>query len=227
METLNNGTLYVVGTPIGNLNDITDRAKEVLSKADLVLCEDTRVTKKLLSAFDIEAATESLHEHTDDAKLSRLAKDLAKGKSYALVSDAGTPAISDPGGKFVKLAVELGVNVVPIPGASAVTTALSVSGFPANTFTFFGFPPHKKGRKTFFAQMENIASTVVFYESKHRIEKTLDELPQDRAMMVGRELTKMHETLYRGTAPEIKEQILSTSLKGEFVMVLAPKGWKL
>ncbi|MBU1126497.1 MAG: 16S rRNA (cytidine(1402)-2'-O)-methyltransferase [Patescibacteria group bacterium] len=218
-------SLYIVGTPIGNLRDITERAKEVLKEVDIVLCEDTRVTAKLLSAFGINTPTQTIQQHSTDKELQKIIESLEEGKSFALVSDAGTPGISDPGGKLVALAVKFGFDVVPIPGVSAVATALSVCGFPADKFSFLSFPPHKKGRKTFFKELNDLEETVVLYESKHRILKTLSELPQNRPMMVGRELTKMHETLYRGTAPQIIEQIEGSSAKGEFTIVLAPKNW--
>lgn len=217
--------LFIIGTPIGNLDDISLRALQTLKEVDLVLCEDTRVTLKLLSHFDIRVKTESLHQHTTDDKMQKIIERIEKGEKMALVTDAGTPGISDPGGKFVALAVKANIEVVPIPGASAVITALSVCGFPTDTFTFLGFPPQKKGRQTFFSNLDLLEDTIVFYESKHRITKTLEQVPQERVMMLGRELTKMHETLYRGTAKEIVKQLETTSAKGEFVIVLAPKSW--
>ena len=217
--------LSIVATPIGNLTDLSPRAREVLASVDLVLCEDTRVTKKLLDAFEIHTPVDSLHQHTTQKDIDDLVVRLTNGENMAYVSDAGTPGISDPGGKFVAEAVKRGVRVTPIPGASASLAALSVCGFPSDTFTFLGFAPNKKGRNTFFEQVAGIEHTVVLYESKHRILKTLAQLPQDRLMMVGRELTKLHETLYRGVASEILTQLDQTSQKGEFVIVLAPKKW--
>lgn len=220
----NKGTLYVVGTPIGNLDDISQRTRDILSRVDLVLCEDTRVTAKLLSHLKIKVPTESLHQHTDEKKFSLYCDRLkSETASMALVSDAGTPNISDPGGKFVAYLAEQGIEIIPIPGPSALTAALSVCGFPADTFTFLGFPPNKKGRNKFFEKLSNIEHTVILYESKYRITKTLEQLPQNRKMMVGRELTKMHETLYRGTASEIIEMLEKSSTKGEFVIIIAPK----
>ena len=222
-------TLYVVATPIGNLGDVTDRAKEVLGSVDLILCEDTRVTKKLLFAFGLTTPTESLHQHTTSAKHQRLIELLREGKNLALVSDAGTPNVSDPGGRFVADAVaELGdtLDVVPIPGASALTAALSISGFPADTFTFLGFPPHKKGRKSFFEALDGIAHTLVFYESIHRVEKALSELNRvmpARNILLARELTKLHETLYRGTPAQVTAALEEDTIKGECVFVIAPK----
>ncbi len=221
-------TLYIVATPIGNLSDVSDRTRAILSSVDLVLCEDTRVTKKLLNAYEITTAVQSLHQHSTSAKHSALIKKLVEGKDLAMVTDAGTPGISDPGGKFIADALEEipDLNVSPIPGPSAVIAALSISGFPTDHFTFLGFPPHKKGRVSFFKELDEIEHTVAFYESTHRIEKAMDALEEvipDRKIMVARELTKMYETVYRGTPSEVKEKMSSGSLKGEFVIVLAPK----
>lgn len=216
------GTLYVVATPLGNLTDMSERGIETLKNVDAIACEDTRVTKKLLDHFSINTPTVSYHQHSDEKKRQELVSLLLKSKSIALVTDAGTPGISDPGGKLVAAAVKVGIQTIPIPGPSALIAALSVSGFPTDKFLFTGFPPNKKGRATYFQQLAQCEQTVALYESKHRILKTLEQLPQDRLMMVGRELTKMHECLYRGTASEIIEQINKTSSKGEFVIVLAP-----
>ncbi|MBT4857316.1 16S rRNA (cytidine(1402)-2'-O)-methyltransferase [Candidatus Uhrbacteria bacterium] len=220
------GVLYVVATPIGNLSDVSKRALTTLAEVDLIAAEDTRVTRKLLTAFSIETPTTSLHQHTSNAKERTLVKDLVAGKSIAVVSDAGTPGISDPGQHFISMAINAGIEIIPIPGASAVIAALSASGFPSNRYTFVGFPPAKKGRAKFFTEINELSHAVVLYESKHRILKTLDALPQDRTAMIGRELTKMHETIYRGTIAELKEQI-AEKLKGEFVIVLAPDNFKL
>ena len=219
------GILYIVATPIGNLQDLSPRAREVLASADFVLCEDTRVTGKLLKAFEIEAELSSLHQHSSDSDIAKAVDQLKAGAKLAYVSDAGTPGISDPGGKLVAAAVEAGIDVSPIAGPSALITAMSVTGFPTDKFTFLGFPPNKKGRNTYFKALADIEHTVGLYESKHRILKTLAELPQDRILLLARELTKMHETLYRGTAPEVLAQLEETSQKGEFVIILAPKNW--
>jgi len=219
-------TLYVVATPIGNLQDLSERAKTTLASVDVVLCEDTRVTKKLLDAYGISVQTLSYHQHSAQSKTSEIYALLEQGKNLALVTDAGTPTISDPGGRLVEeLVNHFGdqLKIVPIPGPSAIISALSVSGFPADEFLFLGFPPNKKGRQTYFDRVAKVESTVVFYESTHRIFKTLDELHArcpDRPIMVGRELTKMYESLYRGTASEVTEQLKSTSIKGEFVLVI-------
>ncbi len=222
------GILYIVGTPIGNLSDISERAKATLASVDAILCEDTRVTAKLLQHFDIRTPTISYHEHSDLVKEKEILDRLARGESLALVSDAGTPAISDPGGKLVAAVVRSLPDVVisPVPGPSALIAALSISGFPANDFTFWGFPPQKKGRKKFFKHLAAHESTLVIYESTHRIIKAMEELREemkDRAMVVCRELTKMHETIYRGDAESILKQLDETSTKGEFVIVIGPK----
>jgi len=220
------GILYVIGTPIGNLGDISERAIETLKSVDLIASEDTRVTQKLLSNFKIDTPTTSYHQHSDDSKMAQIIEKIESGSSIGLVTDAGTPGISDPGGKLVEAAVRSNIEIIPIPGASAVITALSASGFPTDRFSFMGFPPNKKGRNTYFDQIDQIDQTVALYESKHRIIKTLEQLPQERLMIVGRELTKMFEHIYRGTAKEIIEQLNQTSTKGEFVIVLAPKKYE-
>jgi 16S rRNA (cytidine1402-2'-O)-methyltransferase len=218
-------TLYIVATPIGNLQDLSERAKQTLSSVHTILCEDTRVTRKLLSHFGIKTPTMSYHQHSGDDKTQKILGLLDAGHDLALVTDAGTPGISDPGGKLVEAVVNrFGREAVPIPGPSASIAALSVCGFPTNEFVFLGFPPNKKGRQTYFDRLATIESTVVIYESTYRIFKTLEEIgkrtPQ-RRLVVCRELTKLHETIYRGTASEVTEALKSTSIKGEFVIVLA------
>ena len=219
-------TLYIVATPIGNLKDITLRAIEVLRSVDLILCEDTRVTAKLLARYDIQKSLQSYHQHSKLARTEQIFRLLEEGKNIALVSDAGTPGISDPGGMLVEAVAEKfgdDVVVVPIPGANAALAALSVSGFPTDRFIFLGFPPHKKGRKTFFDEVAAREETQVFYESKHRVEKALAELATrlgDRPIVVARELTKQFETLYRGTAGECLGQLCEDKILGEFVVVV-------
>ena len=218
--------LYIVATPIGNLEDITLRAIETLKEADVILCEDTRVTKKLLARYAIQKPIQSYHQHSKLSKTEHILGMLEEGKSIALVSDAGTPGISDPGGMLVEAVVaRFGdeVKIVPIPGANAALAALSVSGFPADAFRFLGFPPHKKDRKTFFEKLAGMEETAVFYESKHRIEKALEELVKNigvRPIMVARELTKQFETLYRGTAEECLARLRADKILGEFVIVV-------
>ncbi len=221
-------TLSVVATPIGNLQDASPRALEVLRTADAIICEDTRVTAKLLAAHGISRPLLSHHHHSTKDKTQDIIDRLARGENLALVTDAGTPAISDPGGELVRdvvAAIGDGVTVTPIPGPCAAIAALSVSGFPADRFVFLGFPPHKNGRRTWFKEIAGRPETVVFYESTHRIDKTLSQLGEavgSRALVVCRELTKLHETIYRGTAAEIVAAVKATSDKGEFVIVLSP-----
>lgn len=219
------GKLYITATPIGNLGDITFRALETLKSVDFVLCEDTRVTKKLLNHYEIDTKTLSYHQHSKDKKVNEIVKILKEGKDLALVTDAGTPGISDPGNKLIAdLRLQIAdLEFVPIPGASAVVTALSISGFPTDKFVFLGFPPHKKGRKKYFEEVTNIKHTVVFYESCHRIKKCIIELSEvlDKSakMCICRELTKKFETIYRGTIDEVLEQDIKE--KGEFVVIIS------
>ncbi len=221
------GTLYIVATPIGNLQDLSPRALATLRLASLVLAEDTRVAKILLAHFEIHTPVERFDAHADRLSVAKIIKRLSQGEELALVTDAGTPAISDPGSWLVAEAVqELGneLKVIPIAGPSAVTAALSVSGFNSDIFTFFGFPPHKKGRTARLKEIAETVHTVVFFESPHRIEKTLLELCAIcplRQAAVCRELTKMFETIERGT---IRELSASGRIRaqGEFVVVLGP-----
>jgi 16S rRNA (cytidine1402-2'-O)-methyltransferase len=215
------GKLYVIATPIGNLGDITLRALDILRSVDLILCEDTRVTRKLLEHFDIKVPVQSYHQHSDSKKTDYIVSILREGKDIALVSDAGTPGISDPGNKLVEDALREGVEIVPIPGPSALTTIASVAGIPMDKFLFLGFPPHKKGRQTMFKEISQSKYPVVIYESVHRIIKTLKELQtlHDFDIVVGRELTKKFETIYRGKISEIIPKI---ELKGEFVVIVKP-----
>lgn len=221
--------LYIVATPIGNLNDITFRAIDVLKNVDLIACEDTRQTRKLLDHYQITTSTVSYHQHSKITKIDYLLNLLQEGKNLALVSDAGTPAISDPGAVLIKEVIQkLGdaVKIIPIPGPSAITALLSVSGLPTDHFLFLGFLPHKKGKQTLLKRIIQSEETVVFYESCHRILKTLEQLQElensDKLeLVVGRELTKMFETIYRGNVREVIEVLKSDSnnLKGEFVVI--------
>lgn len=222
------GTLYIVATPIGNLDDITFRAVEILRSADAIVCEDTRVTKKLLQHYEIDVKLMSYHHHSGEKVLQRIVQELQSGKTLAYVTDAGTPGISDPGNKLVNFIAEqeTEIPIIPIPGASAVVTALSVSGFPTDHFRFQGFIPHKKGRKKFLEQIAQSKETVVFYESVHRIMKLLSEMIQilpERQMVIARELTKQYETLYRGVASEVRMQLNEDAVKGEFVVIVKGK----
>lgn len=225
------GTLFVVATPIGNLGDITLRALETLKMVDVIACEDTRVTAKLLARYDIEKPLVIFHAQSGRSATSRILQLLAEGKQVALVTDAGTPGISDPGSALVRevrdrLAGE--VRVVPIPGVAAVTTALSAAGIPTDSFIFLGFLPHKKGRQTLFEEIATSDRTVVFYESPHRIQKTLtslvEHLADDRRVIVARELTKIYESFVEGSAQEVMAHFVAhpDEIRGEFVVLVAP-----
>ncbi len=220
------GTLYVVATPIGNLEDLTLRAQRVLSEVGMIACEDTRVTSKLLAHLKIKKPLLALHQHSGAGHFRRLMEELGRGTDVAYVCDAGTPGMNDPGGQLVEACAEHGIPVVPIPGASSLTAAISVCGFPMDDFTYVGFIPHKKGRETLFREIAERETPTIFLESTHRIMKTLDQLAlalqKDRKVFVGRELTKLHETLYRGTVDEVRVSIQSTSSKGEFIVIVAP-----
>lgn len=215
--------LYIVATPIGNLEDITKRALRILSEVDLILCEDTRVTQKLLSRYEIKTPTLSYHQHSKLNKVEYILGLLKQGKNLALVSDAGTPGISDPGGQLVSKVYSLGFKVIPVPGPSAVTAAAGISGFPMERFLFLGFPPMKNKRKKFFKEVAGSKYSVIFYESPYRIIKTLKELSSlmsDRNIVVCRELTKKFETIYRGKVKDILNQLIKEEIRGEFVVII-------
>ena len=223
---------YVVATPIGNLADMSFRAIETLKSVDVILCEDTRETRKLCDHYGIETARESYHAHSTDNKEDSIVRRCKEGVRFALVSDAGTPTISDPGVKLVESLYEQveGIELIPIPGATALISALSVSGFTGNDFRFFGFAPHKKGRATFFDSVAQHPSIAVFYESSHRIIKTLVSLSEhpefsNRKMCVARELTKMFEQKKFGYAKDILEYFTDNpdKVKGEFVVLVDRK----
>jgi 16S rRNA (cytidine1402-2'-O)-methyltransferase len=221
---MNTGILYIIATPIGNLEDFTLRALRILKEVDCILCEDTRVTKKLLDHFQINKPTISYHHHSDQKKVQEIQRLLETGKNLALVTDAGTPGISDPGNILIHDLVKNTSSIIinPIPGPSAVVAALSISGFPTDKFIFLGFPPHKNKRQKFFKELIEEKHTVVFFESGHRITKCLGELAQvlepTRELVVCRELTKKFETIYRGTIDGIISQLKEE--RGEFVIVI-------
>lgn len=226
------GGLYIVATPIGNLGDITLRALEVLKRADLIACEDTRVTAKLLARYGINARTTSYHDHNEDEKLLQLLAELQAGKIVALVSDAGTPLISDPGYRLVKEAAALGIKVIPIPGASSVMAALCASGLPSNRFLFVGFlPPKAVAKAKVITGLADVPVTTVFFESNHRLSATLAALAEGfgiRDAVIARELTKLHEELRRGTLQELAAHYAEAGEpKGEVVIVVAPSAEKL
>ena len=219
--------LYIVATPIGNLEDITFRAISVLKDADFILAEDTRITKILLDRYRITKPLISYHQHSKIQKIDQVIGFLRSGKNLVLVSDAGTPGINDPGNYLISKIIEAipDLKIVPIPGPNAAITALSISGFSADKFVFLGFPPHKKGRQTFFRKIGATEETIVFYESKPRIIKALEELKElsmigGRSMLVARELTKQFETIYRGTIDEIMLKLKKDNVLGEFVVVI-------
>ncbi|MFZ4632472.1 MAG: 16S rRNA (cytidine(1402)-2'-O)-methyltransferase [Patescibacteria group bacterium] len=222
--------LRIVATPIGNLEDITLRALRTLKESDFILCEDTRVTRKLLDHYEIKTPTISYHQHSGDLKVDKIISLLREGKNLALVTDAGTPGISDPGGKLVSIIrEEFGSEVLieSVPGVSALGAAISISGSGFDRFLFLGFLPHKKGRQTMLKEIMASEYPVVLYESKHRIVKLLEELEIARTkielkVMVARELTKMFESFYSGTAVSVLEEINSdkNNLKGEFVVLI-------
>lgn len=220
-------TLYVIATPIGNLEDLSPRARRVLSEVGTLIAEDTRVARALLSGIGLPAPRiVALHAHSSEKDIRDAVERLAAGERCALVTDAGTPGISDPGAHFLDRAYAAlpGLNVVPVPGPSAAVAALSVSGFYADRFLFLGFPPHKKGRAAFFKEVAASEETVVFYESPHRIEKTLDALAEaldaKRRICIGRELTKVYETIVRGPVAHVLDVVRAAPRKGEFVIVV-------
>jgi|SRR5579872_2308980 len=222
-----NGTLYIVATPIGNLEDITYRAVRILGEADLIACEDTRQTRKLLDRYGIGKPLISYHEHNEEERSAELIRELQAGRTVALVSDAGTPLIADPGYRLVRKARESGIAVSPIPGPSAMLAALSASGLPTDAFEFHGFFPAKHGQRVRALEtLRDTEATHVFYEAPHRILETIDDiavvLGAERPVVVARELTKIHEEFLSGTAAEIQAQLRARSaIKGEITVMIA------
>ena len=222
---MQSGKLSIVATPIGNLEDITHRALRTLSECDYVLCEDTRVTGKLLHHYDVDATMKRYDAHASDQVHTDIIADLQAGKHVALVSDAGTPGVSDPGVLLVQQARAADILIEAIPGASSVTAALSIAGIAGNQFTFLGFVPQKKGREAFFKTLAEHVQPVVCLESTHRITKALSQLAEHQptaTISLGRELTKMHEELLVGSAADLLETLTNTPVKqkGEFVMMI-------
>lgn len=220
------GTLYIVGTPIGNLEDITFRALEILRKVDLIAAEDTRHTGKLLQHFQIATPQISYHDHNRRGRLPELVQRLSQQTTIALVTDAGMPGISDPGYELVKACVDAGISVVPIPGVSAVTTAVSAAGLPTDRFVFEGFLPLKgQERQTRLETLQTEPRTLVFYEAPHRLKQTLQDLLNwmgaDRSIVLARELTKLHEQFWRGTVAEAITYYQTREPQGEFTLVVA------
>jgi 16S rRNA (cytidine1402-2'-O)-methyltransferase len=223
---LGRGTLYVVSTPIGNLEDISIRAVSTLSGADLIAAEDTRTTKVLLSHYGIRKPLVSYHSYNETRRIPHLITRLLEGASIALVSDAGTPGISDPALRIILAALEAGIAVRAVPGASALLSALIVSGSPAGRFSFEGFLPAKKGRRARLERLRDEEGAIVLYESPHRILRTLAELKEvlgDREVAVSRELTKKFEETLRGTPQALLERFNRGPIRGEFVIVISPK----
>ncbi len=221
--------LYIIATPIGNLEDVSKRSLRILSEVDLILCEDTRQTKKLLDHYQIKTPVLSYHQHSKLDKTEYIIKLLKSGKNLALVSDAGTPGISDPGGKLIEQLADYPaeqLKIIPVPGASAITAAASISGFPMDRFIFMGFPPQKNKRKKYFEEVVSLKYPVIFYESPYRIIKTLKELNPlmiGRKIVVCRELTKKFETIYRGEVEKVVKEIEGGKIAGEFVVIIENK----
>lgn len=221
---MDTGTLYIVATPIGNLQDITLRALDILKQADLIACEDTRLTKKLLFHYKIEKSLLSFHQHSRLEKFDKIITELKSGKNIALVTDAGTPGISDPGNMLVAEAIKNEIKIIPVPGTSALGAIISVAGIDMQKFVFLGFPPHKKGRETFFKEIANANYPVIYYESPHRVIKNLEllqSLTSERKVIIGREITKMFEEILRGSISDVLLyfQENSDKIKGEFVII--------
>jgi 16S rRNA (cytidine1402-2'-O)-methyltransferase len=225
-DNMKTGTLYVVSTPIGNLDDMTLRALNVLKAVDIIAAEDTRHTKKLLAHYTINKPLFALHDHNERERSGQLLSLMQSGQSVALVSDAGTPSVSDPGFRLVRLSVEEGVAVVPIPGVSAAITALSVSGLPTDSFVFLGFPPRKKGKRHgFLEEIQQEKKTLIFYESPHRIMALLDDMIEvfgERNAVLCREMTKLYEEFIRGSLLSVREILKQREMvRGECTLIVS------
>lgn len=220
------GTLYIIATPIGNLEDITYRAVRILGEVDLIAAEDTRHSLKLLNHFNISKPMTSYFDHNQQFKGERILNSLRQGRSVALISDAGTPCVSDPGFQLVRAAAQEGIAVIPVPGACAAVAAISGSGLPSDIFTFAGFPPARQGkRRTFLADLAGLPGTLVLYEAPHRLEETLRDIGEvlgERSIVVARELTKIHEEFIRGAITDVMAAITPDKARGEVVILIAP-----
>jgi|TARA_B110000914_G_scaffold213156_1_gene214821 16S rRNA (cytidine1402-2'-O)-methyltransferase len=217
------GVLYIVSTPIGNLEDITLRALRILKEISLIAAEDTRLTRKLLTHYNISTPTVSYYEHNRFARIPKIIDHLNTGKDVAVVTDAGTPGISDPAYKLIRAAIEIGSRIEAIPGPSASITALTASGLPTDRFIFEGFLPRKKGRKAKLTRLSAIEATVIFYESPKRIVRTLKDILEfmgDRPAVIGRELTKLHEEMIRGNVSKLLSHFTQKTPRGEFVIMI-------
>jgi len=226
------GHLYVVATPIGNLADLSERARAILESADVIACEDTRTTGALMARLGRRGELVSYHEHNEAEAAERLAGRILGGASVALVSDAGTPGLSDPGFRLVRACRRRGLPVVPVPGPSAVAAVLSASGLPTNGFLFAGFlPPKAAARTAFFEKHRSFEFTIALHESCHRIAAAVDDiarvLGEKRTVCVAKEVTKLHETFIVGAAAGVRERLSKTSLRGEFVLLIAPADFEL
>jgi 16S rRNA (cytidine1402-2'-O)-methyltransferase len=225
MKVISPGKLFIVATPIGNLEDITFRAVKVLKKVDLIAAEDTRRTRILLNAYNIKAPLTPYHDHNKKRQGEKLLKFLLSGKSIALVSDAGTPGISDPGYFLINLAIHNNITIIPIPGVSAIITALSVSGLPSDRFSFEGFLPRKVNlRRKFIQNLKDKEQTLILYESPHRIIATLQDFLDifgERWIVIARELTKIYEEIIRGTISEVLKKLSGKKMKGEFTILIS------
>ena len=223
-EEIQQGTLYIVPTPIGNLDDITLRAVKILSSVDLIAAEDTRTTKVLLDHLKIQKALLSFFSQNETVRVPQILEKLSAGLSVALVSDAGTPGISDPAHSIITGCIAAGIPIVPLPGPTAFVPVLVASGMPTHSFVFEGFLPHKKGRATKIARLKEESRTIVLYESVHRIVKTLEELERvlgDRDAVIGREVTKKFEEILRGTLSSLRITLSARPPKGEFVLIVS------
>jgi len=223
-----NGKLYIVSTPIGNLKDITLRALDTLNEVDFIACEDTRVTGNLLKHYKIKKELISFNAVSEKKKSSMICERIKKGENCALTSDAGTPSISDPGVRLISLAIKENIEVISVPGPTAMIAALSISGLPTDSFVFEGFLPQKKGRQKLLKKLAGEERTIVIYESTYRIEKLLNELNEympERSIAVCREITKKFEEVWRGKPGKLLENIDKKVTKGEFVIVISPLGW--
>jgi 16S rRNA (cytidine1402-2'-O)-methyltransferase len=220
------GHLFVVGTPIGNLEDITLRAISTLKDVNIILAEDTRNSKKLLSAHGIQTRMMSYHEYSSEKESQKIVDLLLEGNDLALISDAGTPTISDPGYGLIRECIKHEIRIIPIPGVSAITAAMSASGLPSDSFTFHGFLPQKKGRLKKIQDLSYIDNTIILFESPYRLVKTLTQLLEslgDRSVVVGRELTKLYEEIIRGNLSEVLEYFSKSKVKGEIVIMIGKK----
>ena len=217
------GKLFVVATPIGNLQDFTFRGVETLKTVHCIFAEDTRTSKKLINHYDIDTKLYSYHDHSSEKEIDRLLEILKDQKDVALISDAGTPTISDPGYGLIRECIREGIDIIPIPGASALTAAISASGLPSDAFTFIGFLPTKKGRKKKISFLKDLDTTIVLFESPHRLIKTLNQLKEvlgERPVFVGRELTKLYEEIIRGNFSSTIDFFDSKKIKGEIVIMI-------